>query len=82
MLRLPKASLRQPLRPELEEQALKARPDPVRGHGKTILHERDSPADQDHSGRSGNLRCPYQAKVIKTFEIARNNMGTNPCHVM
>ena len=28
-----------------------------------------------HSGRSGNLSCPYQAKVMNTFEQNRSTMG-------
>src|SRR6185437_1274107 len=35
-----------------------------------------------HSGRSGNLSCPYQAKVMKTLETERKTIGATAGQVM
>ena len=45
--------------------------DAIGRHLKNVLGKGDEPTDADggKSGQSLCLRCPYQAMVIKTFEI-------------
>ena len=58
-------------------RAVYSRPVAVGRHGEAILDEGDPPArkDDDPDGRSVNLRCPYQANVMNTFESSKRPIG-------
>ena len=46
---------------------------------RTIFDEGNGPTGDHHqpeSGRSVNLRCPYQANVMNTFDTVKRAMGT------
>ena len=55
--------------------------EPVRWNGKAIFKKRDGPAcDDDEPKRS--FRWPYQANVMKIFDIANRAMGRMDCGII